>query len=76
MIKGLDQAVRNTQDGIGLVRTAEGSDARDACNAGRIHELSIQSANGTYNKISREAIQKEVDSILKGDRPDCRIYRV
>ncbi len=65
MIKGLDQAVRNTQDGIGLVRTAEGAMHEMHAMLGRIHELSIQSANGTYNKISREAIQKEVDSILK-----------
>ncbi len=64
MIKGLDQAARNTQDGIGLVRTAEGAMQEIHAMLGRIHELSIQSANGTYNDTSREAIQEEVDAIL------------
>ena len=59
-ITGLDTAQKNAQDGISLVQTAEGAltEVHDMLN--RMYELANQSANGTYDEIDREQLQKEV----------------
>src|SRR5690606_35417712 len=46
-IRGLNQAVRNANDGISLAQTAEGAMAEIGNNLQRIRELSVQAANAT-----------------------------
>ena len=65
-IKGLDQGVRNSQDGISLCQVAEGALAETTEMLQRINELAIQAANGTNTYEDRVAIQKEIDQI-KGE---------
>ncbi|MCL2215913.1 MAG: flagellin [Defluviitaleaceae bacterium] len=47
-IRGLDQASRNTQDGVSLIQTAEGALQGVNDKLGRIRELMVQAANDTY----------------------------
>lgn len=63
-ISGLDQASKNAQDGISLIQTAEGALNETHSILQRMRELSVQSANGTYqDEVDRTNIQKEVDAL-------------
>ena len=59
-IRGLNQAVRNANDGISLAQTAEGALGEIGNNLQRIRELSVQSANATNSASDRAALQAEV----------------
>jgi flagellin len=62
-IQGLDQAVRNANDGISLAQTAEGA-LQETTNAlQRIRVLAIQSQNGINSSSDRAALQKEVSAL-------------
>ena len=63
-IRGLNQAVRNSNDGISLVQTAEGALNETTNILQRIRELAVQSANDTNNSSDRESLQAEV-ALLK-----------
>ena len=63
-IRGLDQAARNTADGISVVQVAGGSLDLVNDNLQRIHELTMQAGNGTLNDKDRAAIQAEIDQRL------------
>ena len=56
-IRGLNQAVRNANDGISLAQTAEGALSEVGINLQRIRELAAQSANATNSTTDREALQ-------------------
>ena len=58
-IRGLDQAVRNANDGISLVQTAEGALSEVENSLQRMRELAVQAANGTYNSSDRASLQDE-----------------
>lgn len=62
-IRGLDQAVRNAQDGISLIQTAEGALNETHSILQRMRELAVQSANDTNTATDRVEIQKEVDQL-------------
>lgn len=62
-IRGLDQAKRNTQDGISLIQTAEGALGSIGEQIHRLQELATQSANGTYTTSDKQSMQKEVNQI-------------
>lgn len=64
-IRGLDQAVRNANDGISFAQTAEGalSTAGDAMQ--RIRELAVQAANDTNSASDRQAINNEVQQLIQ-----------
>jgi len=62
-IKGINQAVRNSNDGISMAQTAEGSMDEMTNILQRMRELSVQSANDTNSSSNRESIQKEVDQL-------------
>ncbi|MBT3197207.1 MAG: flagellin, partial [Gammaproteobacteria bacterium] len=72
-IRGLDQAVRNANDGISLIQTAEGALDQTTNILQRMRELSVQSANGTYNDSENRAsldaefkqLQDEIDRIAE-----------
>lgn len=61
--RGLDQAIRNANDGISLVQTAEGALQSVTDNLQRIRELSVQAANGTLTDADRESIQAEIGQL-------------
>ena len=65
-IRGLNQGVRNANDGISLAQTAEGALKEVSSNLQRIRELAVQSANAT-NSASDEQLskQKSLSSLLK-----------
>jgi flagellin len=57
--KGMNAAVRNTNDAISLAQTAEGALGSISNNLQRMRELAVQSANGTNNSSDRSALDKE-----------------
>ena len=62
-VRGLDQAIRNANDGISLVQTAEGA-MEEVVNAlQRMRELSIQAKNGTYNSSDRSSLNDEYQAL-------------
>ena len=63
-IRGLNQAVRNANDGISLAQTAEGALAELTNNLQRIRELAVQSANATNSASDRAALDQEVQQRL------------
>lgn len=62
-IGGLNQAVRNAQDGISLIQTAEGALSETHSILNRMRELGVQSANDTNTLDDRREIQKEVEQL-------------
>ena len=62
-IMGLDQAVRNANDGISLAQTAEGAMSEITTALQRIRVLAIQSQNGINSSSDRLALQKEVSAL-------------
>ena len=63
-IRGLNQAVRNTNDGVSLAQTAEGALQETTTILQRIRELAVQSANDTNTASDRESLNAEVDQLL------------
>jgi flagellin len=63
-IRGLNQAVRNSNDGISLAQTAEGALSEISNNLQRIRELAVQSANGTNNSSDRAALDAEAQQLV------------
>jgi flagellin len=59
-IRGLDQAMRNANDGISLAQTAEGALGELTNNLQRVRELAVQSANVTNSASDRAALDAEV----------------
>ncbi len=64
-INGLNQAVSNANDAIGLIQTAEGALTETHSMLQRLTTLATQAANGTYNSVARGNIQVEVDRLLE-----------
>jgi flagellin len=64
-VGGLKQAIRNAQDGISLIQTAEGALTETHSILNRMRELAVQSANGTNTNDDRAEIQKEVDQLAQ-----------
>lgn len=63
-ISGINQGVKNAQDGISMVQTFEGALTETDSILQRMRTLATQSANGTYqDDVDREAIQLEFDQL-------------
>ncbi len=62
-IRGLNQAVRNANDGISLSQTAEGALQESSNILQRMRELAIQSANDSNSAADRGNLQKEVSQL-------------
>jgi len=62
-VQGLDQAIRNANDGISLAQTAEGAMDEITTALQRIRVLSVQSQNGINSSSDRVALQKEVSAL-------------
>ena len=62
-IRGLDQAIRNANDGVSMIQTAEGALQEVTNILQRMRELSIQSANDIYNDADRGQLDAEVQQL-------------
>jgi len=63
-INGINQAVRNSNDGISLAQTGDSALSEATNNLQRIRELAVQSANSTNSAADRLAIDQEVQQRL------------
>lgn len=63
-VRGLNQAMRNTNDGISIIQTAEGALNQIQSNLSRLRELAVQSASGTLEDTERGYINTEAVSLL------------
>jgi len=63
-VRGLQQAERNTMNGVSFIQTTEGylQGTQDILH--RIRELAVQSANGIYTAEDRQMIQVEVSQLV------------
>ncbi|MCK8489049.1 flagellin [Paenibacillus sp. MBLB2552] len=62
-IRGLEQAQRNTQDGISFVQTAEGALNEVSAMLVRMKELNVQKSNGTYQAADKTNIDSELNDL-------------
>ncbi len=62
-MRGLDVAVRNANDGISIMQTAEGAMQESTNLLQRMRDLSLQSANGSNSKAERVALQEEMTAL-------------
>ncbi|HHX10066.1 MAG TPA: flagellin [Firmicutes bacterium] len=61
---GLRQAVRNAQDGISLIQTAEGALSETHAILQRMRELMVQAGNGIYDNDDLQKIQEELEQLI------------
>ncbi|MGR6834693.1 flagellin [Aliivibrio wodanis] len=61
--RGLDVAVRNANDGISMMQTAEGAMKETSNILSRVRDLALQSSNGSNTDADRSAIQQEVTAL-------------
>jgi len=62
-IRGLNQAVRNTNDGISLIQTAEGATDQVTNMLQRMRELAVQASNDTNNTADRSYLNLEFQAL-------------
>jgi flagellin len=62
-IRGMGQAVANSQDAINLIQTAEGGLNETTNILQRMRELAVQAANDTYTQGDRQKIQEEIGQL-------------
>lgn len=62
-IRSIDQAARNANDGVSLIRTAEGALSEIESALVRMRELSVQASNGTLASSDRDNLQQEFSQL-------------
>ncbi|RSV20470.1 flagellin [Sphingomonas sp. ABOLG] len=62
-IRGMNQSIRNANDGVALVQTADGALSEVSNMLQRVRELTIQAKSGTYGADDRKNIQSEVTAL-------------
>ena len=62
-IRGLNQAVRNANDGVNMMQTAEGAMVEQSNMLQRMRELAVQSSNGTYSDTQRGYLNTEFSAL-------------
>ena len=63
-VNGLEQAVRNANDGISMLQVAEGAVVEINNMLSRMRELAIQAASGTYSVTDRAALNLELQELF------------
>jgi len=63
-VRGMNQAIRNANDGISMMQTAEGALAEATNMLQRVRELAVQSSNATNSAMDRKALQAEVSQLV------------
>ncbi|HHC6613180.1 TPA: flagellin [Vibrio parahaemolyticus] len=61
--RGMDVAIRNANDGISMLQTAEGALNEYTENLTRMRELTLRYMNGSLSKNDHEAIELEYDQL-------------
>lgn len=64
-VRGLNQAVRNANDGISLLQTSDAALVSVTQNLQRIRELAVQAANSTNSDSDRAALQQEIAQLTQ-----------
>ena len=62
-VRGLNQAVRNLNDGVNMLQTAEGAMIEQSNMLQRMRELAVQAMNGTYSNVQRGYLDKEFQAL-------------
>jgi flagellin len=62
-VKGMDQAVRNANDGISMLQTSEGGMQEVTTILQRMRELAVQASNDTNSASDRASLQGEMDQL-------------
>ena len=62
-IRGLNQAVRNANDGVSMLQTAEGAMVEQTNMLQRMRELAVQSTTATYSGDQRGYMDKEFQAL-------------
>lgn len=62
-IRGLNQAVRNVNDAVSMLQTADGAMVEQSNMLQRMRELAVQSASGTYSDTQRGYLNTEFDKL-------------
>ena len=62
-VNGLDMAVRNANDAISLLQTADGAIGEMSTMLQRMRELAVQAASGTYSSTDQTAMDTEFDAL-------------
>ena len=70
--QGLGQAIRNANDGIGLIQTADGAMEEYGNIMKRIRVLATEAANDTQDATSRGYISQEIQALL-GEASDINL---
>jgi flagellin len=63
-VGGLNMAVRNANDAISLLQTAEGATSEISDMLSRMRELAVQAASGTYTATDRAALDLEFGALM------------
>ena len=64
-VRGMNVAIRNSNDGISLAQTAEGGLGKVADSLQRMRELAVQSANATNSNSDKDSLDKEFGELAK-----------
>lgn len=62
-VRGLNMAVRNINDGVNMMQTAEGAMIEQSNMLQRMRELAVQSANGTVSTAQRSYLNTEFQAL-------------
>jgi flagellin len=62
-IRGLNMAVRNLNDGVNMMQTAEGAMVEQSNMLQRMRELAVQAMNGTYSDLQRGYLDDEFQAL-------------
>ncbi|MFZ5826810.1 MAG: flagellin [Bacillota bacterium] len=63
-IRGLNMAVRNAQDGVSMIQTAEGGAQKIQDMLQRMRELAVQANSGTLSSGDRDLLDKEFQQLI------------
>ncbi|WP_375289034.1 flagellin [Qipengyuania sp.] len=62
-VRGMNQGIRNANDGISMAQTAEGALGEVTNMLQRVRELAVQAASETYSSSDRTNLQTEIDAL-------------
>ena len=62
-VRGINMAIRNVNDGVNLLQTADGAMAEQANMLQRMRELAVQSSSGTYSDTQRGYLNTEFSAL-------------
>ena len=62
-VRGMNQGIRNANDGIAMAQTAEGALGEVTNMMQRVRELAVQSTSGTYSADDKANLQAEVTQL-------------